>query len=114
MDEERARSLLAQHRERVQKLLADTAQREDEEELSHADQHPADDAQFLADDEVDEGLRERLRQELEAIKRAERRLVEGSYGRSVESGAPIPDERLEAIPWAERTAEEQRRYERGG
>jgi DnaK suppressor protein len=113
MDAEHARSLLAQHRERVQKQLADTTQREGEEELSHADQHMADDAQFLADEEVDEGLRERLQEELEAIERAERRLAEGSYGRSVESGEPIPDERLEAIPWAERTAEEQRRYERG-
>jgi DnaK suppressor protein len=114
MDEERARSLLAQHRERVERQLADTTQHEDDGELSHVDQHPADDAQFLADEEVDEGLRERLRQELEAIGRAERRLAEGSYGRSVESGEPIPDERLEAIPWAERTAEEQSRYERGG
>jgi DnaK suppressor protein len=113
MDEERARRLLAQHRERVQRQLADTTEREDEEELSHVDQHMADDAQFLADEEVDEGLRERLQAELEAIERAERRLAEGSYGRSVESGEPIPDERLEAIPWAERTAEEQRRYERG-
>ena len=113
MDEERARSLLAQHRGRIEKQLAVTMQREDEEELSHADQHMADDAQFLADEEVDEGLRERLEEELEAIGRAERRLAEGSYGRSVESGEPIPDERLEAIPWAERTAEEQTRYERG-
>jgi DnaK suppressor protein len=114
MDEGRARSLLEQNRERVQKLLADTTQREDAGELSHADQHMADDAQFLADEEVDEGLRERLQEELEAIERAERRLAEGSYGRSVESGEPIPDARLEAIPWAERTAEEQARYERGG
>jgi DnaK suppressor protein len=114
MDEGRARSLLEQNRERVQKLLADTTQREDEGELSHADQHMADDAQFLADEEVDEGLRERLQEELEAIERAERRLAEGTFGRSVESGEPIPDARLEAIPWAERTAEEQARYERGG
>jgi DnaK suppressor protein len=113
MDEERARSLLAQQRERVQRQLADTERSEGEEELSHVDQHMADDAQFLADEEVDEGLRERLQEELEAIERAERRLAEGSYGRSVESGEAIPDERLEAIPWAERTAEEQRRYERG-
>jgi DnaK suppressor protein len=113
MDEERARSLLAQQRERVQTQLADITPREDEEELSHADQHPADDAQFLADEEVGEGLRERLQQELGAIERAEQRLAEGSYGVSVESGEPIPDERLEAIPWAERTAEEQGRYERG-
>ena len=114
MDEERARSLLAEHRERVERLIAGTNQREDEEELSHADQHMADDAQFLADEEVDEGLREQLQAELEAIERAERRLAEGSYGRSVESGEPIPDARLEAVPWAERTADEQRRYERGG
>jgi DnaK suppressor protein len=112
MDEKRARTLLAQHRERLERLLADTDQRGDEE-LSHADQHMADDAQFLADEEVDEGLREQLQAELEAIVRAEQRLAEGTYGRSVESGEPIPDARLEAVPWAERTAEEQSRYERG-
>ncbi len=33
--------------------------------------------------------------------------------RSVESGEPIPDARLEANPTAERTVEEQERYERG-
>ena len=31
----------------------------------------------------------------------------------MESGEPIPDGRLEAIPWAERTAEEQARFEAG-
>jgi DnaK suppressor protein len=113
MDEERARRLLADQRERVEGLLADLARGDrDEEELSHLDQHPADDAQFLHDDEVDEGLAEQLQEELEAIERAEQRLAEGTYGRSIESGEPIPDERLEAIPWAERTAEEQKRYER--
>jgi DnaK suppressor protein len=114
MDEKRARSLLAQHRERLGRLLADTNQRGDEEELSHADQHMADDAQFLADEEVDEGLREQLQAELDAIARAEQRLAEGTYGLSVESGEQIPDGRLEAVPWAERTAEEQARYERRG
>jgi DnaK suppressor protein len=113
MDEDTARGLLGQHRERLEKLLAGTTQREDDEELSDIDQHPADDAQFLADEEIDEGLREQLQGELDAIARAERRLAEGTYGRSVESGEPIPDGRLLAIPWAERTAEEQKRYERG-
>jgi DnaK suppressor protein len=114
MDEERARGLLAEQRERVERLLADLARGDrDEEELSHADQHPADDAQFLADEEVDQGVAEQLREELEAIERAERRLADGTYGLSVESGEPISDGRLEAIPWAERTAEEQTRYERG-
>ena len=40
-------------------------------------------------------------------------MEEGTYGVSVESGEPIPDGRLEAIPWAERTAEEQSRLEAG-
>jgi DnaK suppressor protein len=113
MDEARARELLAGHRQRIEAELAALEGREDEEELSHLDQHPADDAQFLHDEEVEEGIAERRREELEAIERAERRLEEGSYGISIESGEPIPDERLEAIPWAERSAEEQRRYEQG-
>jgi RNA polymerase-binding transcription factor len=40
------------------------------------------------------------------------RLIEGTYGRSIESGEEIPDEPLEAVPAAERTAEEQARFER--
>jgi DnaK suppressor protein len=43
--------------------------------------------------------------------RVEARVDECTYGRSVESGEPIPDERLDAIPTAERTAEEQARFE---
>jgi DnaK suppressor protein len=113
MDEARARQLLADHRQRIERQLAELADRQDQEELSHLDQHPADDAQFVHDEELEEGLAEPLREQLAAIERAERRLAEGTYGRSIESGEPIPDERLEVIPWAERTAEEQGRYESG-
>ena len=41
------------------------------------------------------------------------RLQAGTYGLSVESGEPIPDGRLEALPLAERTVDEERRYRRG-
>jgi DnaK suppressor protein len=34
-------------------------------------------------------------------------LAAGTYGRSVQSGKPIPDERLEADPAAELTVEEE-------
>jgi DnaK suppressor protein len=47
-----------------------------------------------------------------AVERAEARLDAGTYGLSVESGEPIPDERLEALPTAERTADEQERFDR--
>jgi RNA polymerase-binding transcription factor DksA len=46
------------------------------------------------------------------VVRAEARLAKGTFGLSVESGARIPDERLEAEPLAERTVEEQFRFER--
>lgn len=72
----------------------------------------ADQASGLYDAELDEGLSDDLRAELAAVERAERRLADGTYGLSIESGDPIPDERLEAMPTAERTAEEQERFDR--
>jgi DnaK suppressor protein len=39
--------------------------------------------------------------------------LNGTYGRSVRSGEPIPDERLEADPAAELTISEARAAERG-
>ena len=113
MDEGRARELLRGERERIQRTLAELTHGANEE-LSHADQHPADEGSELFESERDAGLATRLREELAAVERAERRLAEGKYGRSVESGEPIPDERLEAMPWAERTVEEQARYDHGG
>jgi DnaK suppressor protein len=110
VDPKHARELLARERRRVEEALS-RLRHEPDEELSHLDQHPADQATELFEEERDEGLAERLQEELAAIERAERRLEEGSYGLSVESGQPIPDERLEAVPWAERTAEEQKRFE---
>ena len=74
----------------------------------------ADEGTELFEEERDAGFAERLREELAAVERAEERLMLGTYGLSVESGEPIPDDRLEAIPWAERTVEEQARYDHGG
>jgi DnaK suppressor protein len=47
---------------------------------------------------------------LEDIERALRKLEAGTYGFSEDSGAPIELERLEAIPWARRTADEEQRH----
>jgi DnaK suppressor protein len=41
------------------------------------------------------------------VERAEPRLRAGTYGLSVKSGEPIPAERLEALPTAELTVEEE-------
>jgi DnaK suppressor protein len=108
MEEARARELLSRERERVEGQLAGIERGGDEDEPSG---DPADDATRLSDREVDAGLEESLRADLEAIERAEERLAQGTYGLSVESGKPIPDERLEAIPWAERTVEEDEHHQ---
>jgi DnaK suppressor protein len=57
---------------------------------------------------MDDAVAESLRDRLAALDRALRRLDDGSYGRSVQSGLPIPDERLDADPAAELTIEEAR------
>jgi DnaK suppressor protein len=113
MDPEHAAELLDREERRIRRALAAIEGGERPDELSTVDQHPADVATQLFDEELEAGLREQLREELEAIGRARTRLAEGTYGLSVETGRPIPDARLELIPWAERTAEEQERYERG-
>jgi DnaK suppressor protein len=112
MDPGRAAELLKRERARLERALADIAKTTDEE-LSHVDQHMADEGSELFEQERDAGIAVRLREELAAVARAEARLAEGTYGVSIESGAPIPDDRLEAVPTAERTVEEQARYERG-
>ncbi len=71
------------------------------------------DSENLYQDQFNAGRVEDLRKELAAVERAEARLAEGTYGLSVQSGEPIPDGRLEARPTAERTVEEQERYDRG-
>ena len=113
MDEARARELLAAERTRIERELAELARPDQDTELSHADQHPADQASELYDDERRVGRIDDLREELGAVERAEQRLAAGTYGLSVESGLPIPDERLEVHPTAERTVEEETRQERG-
>jgi DnaK suppressor protein len=113
MDPQRARELLTRERERIESELG--ALRSDRGgdggELAAVDQHNADAGSDLFENERDQSVIERLERELEAIARAEKRLGDGTFGVSVESGEPIPDGRLEAIPWTERTAEEQARFE---
>jgi DnaK suppressor protein len=105
MDPDRARELLAGERERIERALGRLSRQDTGEPADEVD--PANLASELYQDEFDEGLADDLRNELAAVERAEARLAAGTYGISIESGKPIPDERLEALPTAERTAEEE-------
>lgn len=107
MDEGRPKELIDAERERVHRILSDTvvASRE-ERDTADETGDMEDPAEPLTAKEVDDAVAEGLRQRLEALDRAEARLRAGTYGRSVRSGAQIPDERLEADPAAELTVEE--------
>jgi DnaK suppressor protein len=106
VDQQRAHELLQAERSRIERALSARGHQDDSEEAD--DQDPANLAADLYQDEFDEGLRDDLGAQLAAVERAEARLAAGTYGLSVESGEPIPDERLEIHPTAELTIEEER------
>jgi DnaK suppressor protein len=110
MDENRARTLLQDERSEVLSLLRDTetATQVDRETEDEEGVDVLDVAQSLTAEGTDDAIAASLRDRLAAIDRALGRLDDGTYGRSVRSGVPIPDERLEADPAAELTVEEAR------
>ena len=104
MELERARSLLHAEHAQVQQLLADLGKaRTDDHEAERDATYPA---QPLAQRGVDDAVAAGLRDRLAALDRALQPVEDGSYGRSIRSGAPIPDERLEADPAAELTVQQ--------
>lgn len=109
MDPERAAELLRAERARIERAIVSRERQDGAEESD--DDDPGNLASDLYQDELDEGLRGDLEARLAAVDRAEERLAAGTYGRSVESGEPIPDERLEIFPAAELTVEEERARE---
>jgi len=115
METQRASELVRAERERIESALGEVQRTHalGEEAEEHADPVAPEDESDLYGKELDVGFAEDLQEQLRAVERAEQRLKDGTYGQSVESGDPIPDARLEAIPTAERTIEEQARYERG-
>ena len=48
---------------------------------------------------------------LAEVEAALKRIDDGAYGRCVECGKPIPDKRLEALPWAARCIQDEERLE---
>jgi DnaK suppressor protein len=107
MDDQRARELVQAERRRVQALLDETtAAGQSERDEANETGDIADPAQPLTAIGTDDAIAESLRDRVAALDRAEARLDAGTYGRSVRSGLPIPDERLEADPAAELTVEE--------
>lgn len=109
MDEAVARERLLTERSEVVQLLhnSESAGQQDQEAGGETGDM-ADSAQPLTALGMEQAIADRMRDRLAAIDRALKRIDEGRYGRSVLSGKPIPDARLEADPAAELTIEEAR------
>jgi DnaK suppressor protein len=109
METARADQLLQAERQRVEQQLRDLAvEGSDDRTAANQSGDMFDSAEPLTQEQADGSVVAELRDRLAAIDRAQARLAEGTYGRSVRSGVPIPDERLEADPAAELTVEEAR------
>ncbi len=106
MDDERARQLLSAERQQIEREIA-AVEGEGPEEGEGRREPGDEDSEGLYQDEFDAGRLQSLKDRLAAVERAEGRLAEGTYGLSVKSGEPIPDERLEAVPTAELNVDEE-------
>lgn len=107
MDYNKAHDLLRAERLRVQELLDHTeVDAQDDRSATNEQGDMSDSAPPLIAEQEEAAIMEGLRERLAMIERAELRLVNKTYGLSIRSGRPISDERLEADPAAEVTAEE--------
>jgi DnaK suppressor protein len=115
-------NFIAKQKERLQSLREELlrimrAAEEDERTRTEQDadftEHDAGDmSRDIFDREVDATIVEQVEQRLAIVERALQKIEEGTYGLSDVSGEPIPRGRLEAVPEAIRTVEEQQRFER--
>ena len=80
---------------------------EDEGDMTENDS--GDMSQSLFTREVDATVEEQVERRIRHVERALQKIEEGTYGLSDDSGEPIPKGRLEAVPEATRTIEEQQR-----
>lgn len=114
MDDRRARELVAGERTRIESRLRELVNEvRAEDSLERQQTGESDSGSELATEMVEVAMVVDLRTELAAVARAEQRIAAGTFGRSIDSGLAIPDERLEAVPLAERTTEEQQMYDDG-
>lgn len=108
------RGELMRLRERILRAAADLkADDEGTGEINSAagDQHLADHATDLYDREFDESLGENAENVVAEIDEALLRIEAGTYGVCATCGDPIPEERLDAVPYAVLCVADKRRHE---
>ena len=119
IDAERFRIILEEERRRVVAAISYLHEEnpgsivDETEEIAGSDNHLAETATVTLDREIDYTLEENSEHVLGEIDGALRRIAEGSFGRCGTCDGLIPEERLEALPWATECIDCRRREERG-
>jgi DnaK suppressor protein len=116
-DNEIDQDFIARQKQRLQDLKTELERvrdglQEDErfragEEEDFTQHDSGDMSQSLFTREVDATIEHQVERRLQYVERALQKIEEGTYGLSDDSGEPIPTGRLEAVPEAIRTVEEQ-------
>lgn len=109
------RAELGALRERMLHAAADLVADDEGGEFNSpaGDQHLADHATDLLDRELDHSLGENAEHVVAEIDAAIARIDEGTYGTCAKCGAAIPEERLDAIPYAVLCLDDKRLEEHG-
>jgi RNA polymerase-binding protein DksA len=118
VDVDRFRKLLEEERQRVLDAIEyldkeNPGSIEDETDDETTDNHLAETATVTLDREIDYTLEENSENVLSSIDGALERIDEGTYGKCLNCGQPITDDRLAAIPWATHCIDCKRLEERG-
>jgi RNA polymerase-binding protein DksA len=107
VDSDRFRTALLDERSRIESAIEylhretpGSLEDETEEVIGSADNHLGDAASATLDREIDYSLEEHSEQVLTQIDAALARIEDGTYGTCTNCGKQIPEERLEARPWA--------------
>jgi len=111
---EKQRQRLLERRAELEQLRQDTQEIQQERSQEEQDTQfdSGDASQYIFERELDATLGKQFDRELLDVNRALQKIEEGSYGLSDGSGEPILRGRLEAMPEAIYTVEEQQRRER--
>jgi RNA polymerase-binding protein DksA len=118
MNMDRYRDILMEERGRVATAMnrlheGNSTSFEDETEEETYDNHLADSATATLNREIDYTLEENAEHVLSAIDDALRRIEDGTFGTCGRCGQAIAEERLDAIPYANRCIDCKRLEERG-
>ena len=96
---------------RIREGVAEDERDLGEKEGDFTEHDSGDMSQNMFTREMDASIGEQAERRLEEVDRALQKIEEGTYGLSDVSGESIPRGRLEAVPEALRTVEEQQRFE---